>query len=424
MPNILRMMPTRERVVVTGVGLCASLGKSREAVWNAVRSGECGVRHLPPHPMLKGLPLVGAWADIAPLQPGEMKNLTCARIAAREAIDDSQHPRDQLASERFGCASVNFMADLSYFDSLLLDPSGGSMPRHDWFNHWLPNSATAVIANEHRLLGPRLTLGAACASGTVALNPAVRAITEQQADAMLVVAGEMITPLMAAGFHNMRALAWHADPQEACRPFDANRGGFVMGEGGAAIMLERLDHALERHAPIYAEIVATRLMCDARHPTALEADTDSLSELIEATLDTARLDPTDVQIVNTHGTGTQQNDRLETHSLRRALGPAAENIAISANKGALGHLVNAAGVAELALTLLSLRDGYAPPTRNRVTPDPDCDLDCVPLVGRRQSLEHALKLSVAFGGHLAAVIMRRWAGRGARESLLPSTRAA
>jgi 3-oxoacyl-(acyl-carrier-protein) synthase len=209
-------------------------------------------------------------------------------------------------------------------------------------------------------------------------------------------------------------LAEHADPVQACRPFDINRSGFVMGEGAATLVLERLSHARARRAPIYAEILGGRMLSDGRHITSLEATTNSLVELIDSTLRASGVAPQDVKYVNAHGTGTQQNDLAEARGIRAAFGRAADSVCVSANKSTLGHLVNASGSVELAITALALRDGFAPPTLNLTHPDPECDLDCIPLVGRERAMEHALKLSIAFGGHLAAIVLRRWDGIEAR----------
>jgi 3-oxoacyl-(acyl-carrier-protein) synthase len=189
-----------------------------------------------------------------------------------------------------------------------------------------------------------------------------------------------------------------------------------MGEGAAMLVLETLEHARERGARIYAEALAGRLMSDAQHVTNLDADSDVLEHLINATMRTAGVVPRDIAYVNAHGTGTMQNDLLESRGIRAAFGRAADSICVSSNKAMLGHLVNASGSVELAITALALRDGFAPPTLNLTDPDPECDLDFIPLVGRERLLEHALKLSIAFGGHLAAVVLRRWDGADAREA--------
>jgi 3-oxoacyl-(acyl-carrier-protein) synthase len=187
-----------------------------------------------------------------------------------------------------------------------------------------------------------------------------------------------------------------------------------MGEGAACLVLERLSVARARGASIYTEILGSALLSDATHVTDLSADSTPLVHLLDRTLKRARLAPHDVSYINAHGTGTKQNDAMETRGIRAAFGPAANDLCLSTIKANLGHLVNAAGVVELAITALALRDGFAPPTVNLTTPDPDCDLDCIPLVGRRRKFEHAVKISIAFGGHLAALALRRWSGAGER----------
>jgi 3-oxoacyl-(acyl-carrier-protein) synthase len=182
-------------------------------------------------------------------------------------------------------------------------------------------------------------------------------------------------------------------------------------------VLERLSHARRRGAAIYAEALGGRILGDARHVTSLDANSDALVELIRGTLRAARLVPRDIAYINAHGTGTQQNDVLECRGIRAAFGRAADSVSVSATKSMLGHLVNASGSVELAIMALALRDGFAPPTLNLTDPDPECDLDCIPLVGRVRPLEHAMKLSIAFGGHLAAIVLRRWTGAMSRAAV-------
>jgi 3-oxoacyl-(acyl-carrier-protein) synthase len=173
-------------------------------------------------------------------------------------------------------------------------------------------------------------------------------------------------------------------------------------------VIERLSHALARRAKIYAEIRAGRMLSEAHHVTGLDADADALTHLIEITLDRAGLEPNDIGHVNAHGTGTAQNDLVEMRAIRKSFAQAHDDLCVTANKSSLGHLVNAAGSIELAMTVLAMRDGFAPPTLNLTNPDPECTFDATPLVGRKNRFQHALKLSVAFGGHLVAVALSRW----------------
>jgi 3-oxoacyl-(acyl-carrier-protein) synthase len=173
-------------------------------------------------------------------------------------------------------------------------------------------------------------------------------------------------------------------------------------------VVERLGHALERGATIYAEIVAGKMLADAHHVTGIDLTSETLAHLISETLHAAKLEPDAIGYINAHGTGTQQNDLAESRAIRKALGVAADRVCVSSTKSSLGHLVNAAGSVELAITALAMRDGFVPPTLNLTHPDPECDLDCIPMVGRRADVVCSMKLSVAFGGHLAAVVLRRW----------------
>ncbi|HVW37516.1 MAG TPA: beta-ketoacyl-[acyl-carrier-protein] synthase family protein [Pirellulales bacterium] len=400
--------PEREAIVITGIGLIAAVGGDRETVWQAVRRGQSGVCSLAGLPDVPAGLTIGAPASAALEYPGQLKTIALCQRTAAEAMADAQIDFSSIDPRRFGCAVSGHMGDTGWFDEQpgrLPAPHAKELP---WWHQWLPNTACSLVANRYGLTGPRLCHSTACASGLIEVLAAVRAIRDGQCDIALAGSAEAFHPLFAAGFQAMRVLATHDDPQQACRPFDSRRSGFVMGEGAAMFVVERLSHALERNADIYAEVVGGKMQAQAYHLTGLDAESESLAYLISATLKQARLSPHDVGYINAHGTGTQQNDVVETRGIRRALGRAADQICLSSTKSMLGHLVNAAGSVELAITALALRDGFAPPTMNLTDPDPECDLDCIPLVGRRTSFEHALKLSVAFGGHMAAMALRRW----------------
>jgi 3-oxoacyl-[acyl-carrier-protein] synthase II len=405
-------LPALERqsdpIVITGIGLIASVGKTRESVWKAVRQGRSGVRNLEG---VAGVPhglLIGAPVDLEPEYRGQLKVIALAQHAAAEALDDARLDATSVDFERFGCAISAHMGDTSFIPELfgfhhLTDPGG--VP---WWQQWLPNTACSNVANRHGLNGPRICHSTACASGLIDVLAAMRAIEDDQCEIALAGSAEAFHPLFAAGFQAMRVLAHHDDPQQACRPFDRQRSGFVMGEGAAMFVIERLSHARRRGARIYAEMAGGRMLAEAHHITGLATHSDSLARLISDTLVNARMKPEEVEYINVHGTGTQQNDVNETRGIRQALGRAADRICMSSTKSMLGHLVNAAGSVELAITTLALRDGFAPPTLNLTDPDPQCDLDYIPMVGRPKHFDTALKLSVAFGGHLAALAIRRW----------------
>jgi len=233
-------------------------------------------------------------------------------------------------------------------------------------------------------------------------------VAEGHSDMMLVGGGDAIDPLFAAGFRQMRVLAEGGDPATACRPFDRHRSGFVLGEGAGMLVLERYEHALERGARIYAEVLGGHMLGEAHHVTGLDSESEVLTRLIELTLEKSELTPEQVGYINAHGTGTEQNDLAEMRAIRHVFGSRPSNLMVSGTKSMLGHMINAAGSVELVITTLAMRDGFAPPTINVSEPDPECEFDCLPQFGKLDQFQHALKLSVAFGGHLVAIALKRW----------------
>lgn len=405
-------------IVITGIGMITSVGNDRESTWHAVCQGQSSIRRVNGLPSLPDGMILGAMVDQELDFPGQLGNIPLARRAAQEALDDAGIDLMRVGRERFGCSISGHMGDTAFVNQqcgradILPDPNVA------WWEQWLPNSACCHVAKHFGLLGPRTSHSVACASGLVDAWSAVRNIQDGQCDIALTGSANVIDSLFASGFHKMRVLADHADPRQACRPFDAERTGFVMGEGAAMFVIERLSHAMARGANIYAEITAARMLAEAHHVTGLEESSASLSYLISNTLRQARLRPANLGYINAHGTGTKQNDVVESRGIRHALGKAADSVCVSSTKSMLGHLVCAAGSVELAITALALRDGYFPPTINLTSPDPECDLDYLPLVGRRGGYEHALKISIAFGGHLVAFALRRW--EDAQSRMLPA----
>jgi 3-oxoacyl-(acyl-carrier-protein) synthase len=342
--------------------------------------------------------------------------------AAREALADSRLDLKRADRTRVG-TSFGTCGGLTPWiaEQYSKRGDGRCIP---WWENLIYSSVPSRVANRLGLYGPRLVNSTACATGAIATVNAMRAIEDDQCDVAFVGAAQALHPILSAGFHNMRVLANADDPAAACRPFDMNRTGFVMGEGAAVLVLERLSSARARGASIYAELLGGAMLSDSTHVTDLSADSGPLTSLLDRTLRRSNLAPSDIGYINAHGTGTKQNDAMETRGIRGAFGAAANHLCVSTIKANLGHLVNAAGAVELAITALALRDGFAPPTVNLTHPDPECDLDCVPLVGRRRPIEHALKVSIAFGGHLAALALRRWNGAGERCEPAPAAVAA
>jgi len=406
-----------EPVVITGIGLITAIGNTREEVWKALREGRCGIRRVDDIEFFRGEPLLAAPVDLGAVpgwqDTGALKAVQFAQIAAREAIRDAgfdvtRFDQSSYNADRIACAIAGHMGDPRWTHGGGIPKTAAELGVHPWHEQFRPDTACTVVAREMGVYGPRICYATACASSLIAVLSAVRAIRSGAADAAICGGGEGIDPMMAAGFKRMRALATGDDPLKACRPFDRNRTGFVLGEGGGVLFIERLSHALRRNARIYAEIGGGKVVAQAHHVTGVDAECDALEHLVGQTLAQSNLDPDAIEYINAHGTGTQQNDSAEIRGLRRALGSAADKASVSSTKSMTGHLVNAAGGLELAITALTLRDGYTPPTINLHDPDPDCDMDCLPLTGRQRRCQHALKISIAFGGHLAAIALRRW----------------
>lgn len=392
-------------VVITGIGLCASVGSHREAVWQAVQAGQSGVRLTHSQDPVAGLELPCAMVDWCEVQPDQLKSIQLTHLVAEEALQDAGLDWSKIDRERFGCSIAAQFGDIGYlYDAV---ESRDTTPNRPWWNQFLPCSANNEIARKHGLLGPRTCHTTACASGLISTMAGQRMIQADQADLMLCGASDAIHEMVIAAFHRMGVLSPGPDASSACRPFDKTRSGFVMGEGAALMVLEKRSHALARGARIYAEIAASKSVGQAHHVTGLDGGTEALEYLIDQLVQTAGWSKLGPQYVNAHGTGTEQNDESELTALRGSLGDLADDLVISSNKAVIGHLINAAGSVELALTALAMRDGFAPPTMHLEQPEPIGALDCLPLEGAQFEIDRALKLSLAFGGHLVGIGLRR-----------------
>jgi 3-oxoacyl-[acyl-carrier-protein] synthase II len=294
-------------------------------------------------------------------------------------------------------------------------------PSYPWIWEHLcwPNAGAALIAARHDLRGPCLAPVAACATGLVAVLQGAELIRRGVCDVALAGSADAsLEPILLGAFRRMGVLARSdGDPTRAARPWDRARSGFVVGEGGSILVLEREEHARARGVLPYVEVAGGALGADAFHETTLNPDPSGLAGLIGRALTHSGLPASELDHINVHGTATRINDPIECRALRLALGDDAGRVACSANKSQIGHLLGAAGAVELAITCLAMRDGFVPPTLNLDDPDPACDLDGTPHTGRATRLRSALKLSIGFGGHLAAAVLRQPDGprRGARE---------
>jgi 3-oxoacyl-[acyl-carrier-protein] synthase II len=277
---------------------------------------------------------------------------------------------------------------------------------------YLPNMVAAHISLTLNARGPNSTITTACAAGTQAVGEGFRLIARGDAD--LVLAGgadSRIDPLLLLAYAALGALSQaHRPPTEVSRPFDRQRDGFVLGEGAGVLLLEELDRAKKRGAPIYAEVLGLGSSFDAYSVTKPDPDAGGAARAIEWALQEAKVDRRDVDYINAHGTSTRLNDLMETRAVKRVFGESAKMLPLSSIKSMVGHLIGAAGAVEAAALALTLRDGVLPPTINQTDPDPACDLDYVPNHAREKKVRTAVSTSFGFGGQNAALVMRRFAG--------------
>lgn len=390
------------QVVVTGIGLVTPFGAGREISWSAIRAGRSAVDWFEADDCSISRPRRLRWAGAS--APAELLAtaepvVTMAVTAAREAM---AHAGLSDISERGGCvigtsklglrSFTREMQQLGHSDSALL---------------W-PNAAARAVASEWNLRGPALCPVAACATGLVSLIRGADLIRSSECDVVLAGSSDAsLVPIVLGSFQRLGVMArGFEDPATACRPFDAERSGFVVGEGAAVLVLEDREHAVARGANILAEFVAAGLASDPSGLTQIDPDGTSLAWLIRDVLRRANVSPAEIDAVNLHGTATRANDIAETRAVRAAFGSAADRLACSSQKGAIGHLLGAAGSVESAFAVLALRDQIVPPTINLQSPDPQCDLDYVANVARPARLRNVLKLSLGFGGHVAVGLFR------------------
>ncbi len=411
------------RVVVTGLGAITPLGVGAEESWQACTAGESGAG-----PITR-FDAVGSKTQIAAEVKGfdasayvdkkEVKKMDLfiqyAVAASRMALADAglQVPEGEGA-ERVGVsigAGLGGLPEIEAQHKVLLE-AGARRVSPFFIPMVIVNLAPGYVAIVTGAKGPNLSIVTACATGAHSIGEAGHVIRRGEADVMIAGGVEStVTPLGIGGFNALRALSTRNDaPERASRPFDKDRDGFVLGEGGGVVILEELEHARRRGAKIYGELVGYGSSCDAYHITAPDPQGDGAARCMAMALRSAGAAPTDVQYVNAHGTSTPFNDYYETVALKRVFGDHAYKLWVSSTKSMTGHLLGAAGSVEAIFSLLAIRDGVAPPTINYETPDPDCDLDYVPNQARPGRIDCVLSNSFGFGGTNASLLFRRFEG--------------
>lgn len=400
------------RIAITGIGMICALGTSREAVWEHMLAGHCGIGPVTLFDVEGYRSRVAAEVDLTEVQarftPYQRRRWSRSDmmgvIAASEAIEDAGLLDRGVDRTRIGVLLGAGTGDLvrneSYYFTMRREGIGRARP--SWIHNHFSSTPVDVVASHFGLEGMRSCLMAACSSSTIAIGQAVEALRLGRIDAALAGGTDALSRLTFAGFNALRLM----DPQP-CRPFDTARQGMNIGEGAAILVLEDMARARRRGAHVYAELAGYSFTCEAYHPTAPEPDGQAIAVTIRAALDDARVTPGEVAHVNAHGTATPQNDKAEARGVRVVFGDRAARLPVTSLKGMFGHCLGAAGAMEAAALAMSVERGWIPPTIHHDTTDPDCAVDVVANVAREVPVPCAVSTSLAFGGNDSALVMRR-----------------
>jgi len=409
----------KRRVVVTGVGLVSCLGIGTETTWQGILAGKSGIAPITLFDTTDfSCRFAGEVKDFDPskwMEKKEIKKLgrfmMFAIAAADEALAMSGLKIDESNAEETGVyvgSGIGGFEVIEREHKKLLE-GGPSRISPFFIPATIVNLASGHISIRTGAKGPNSAVATACTTGSHAIGDSFKIIQRGDAVAMICGGAEAaITPLSVGGFAALRALSTrNDDPSRASRPWDANRDGFVIGEGAGVLLLEEFEYARKRGANILAEVVGYGMSGDAFHMTAPSEDGDGPYRVMRNALRDAGLEPSKVDYLNAHATSTDMGDKIETAAMKRAFGDHAYKLAISSTKSMTGHLLGGAGGLEAGITVLALRDQIAPPTINHDTPDPDCDLDYVPNTARPMRIEYALSNSFGFGGTNGSLLFRR-----------------
>ncbi len=412
----------RRRVVVTGMGLVVPIGIGVETAWKNACEGKSGIGRLtrfdPEGFDTRIAAEVKGFNPELYIEKKEVKKMDLfiqyALAATKEAVEDSKLSITPENGDRIGVivgTGLGGLPTIEKYHQILMERGPGRISPF-FIPMLVANLAAGQIAIQYGAKGPNICLVTACATGGHCIGDAFRAIVYGDADAVIAGGTEAnITPLTVGGFNAMKALSTRNDePEKACRPFEKNRNGFVIAEGAGIVILEELGFAQKRNAKIYAELIGYGYTGDAYHITAPSPDGDGAIRCMRMAIKDAGLKPEDIDYINAHGTSTQLNDLTETIAIKKVFGDHAKRIPISATKSMTGHLLGAAGSTEAIFTILALRDGILPPTINYEEPDPECDLDYVPNVARRQHLNTGMSNAFGFGGTNATLIFKKFTG--------------
>ena len=411
----------KRRVVITGMGSVNPLGHNLAETWQAVKDGVCGIAPITQYDAAAQKVHLAAevkdWDPTSVLDKKEVRHMArfaqLAMASAKEAVADSGLDLEGLDRTRCGVIVSSGVGGIGIteIEQMRCSEKGFDRASPFYIPSTIANMGAGLIAIAFGFQGMCTCPVTACAGGSNAVGDAFRHIRDGYAEVMLCGGAESaVTPLSIGGFTTMRALHVGDDPDRASIPFDAQRSGFVMGEGAGILVLEEYEHAKARGAKIYAEVAGYGATCDAYHMTAPAPNGEGGARAMAQALADGGVAPEQVGYINAHGTSTPLNDAGETAAIKAVFGDHAGKLAVSSTKSMTGHMLGAAGAVEAIFTALTLKEGWLPATIHYQVPDPACDLDYVPNQGRQAQVEYALSNSLGFGGHNACVLFKKWEG--------------
>ncbi len=412
-------MANDTRVVVTGMGACTPVGNDVPTAWENIKQGRSGISRISRFdPSSLGTQIAGEVKGFDPKTHFDAKEarrlerfVQLAVVAAREAVADAGFQVDERNSERIAIVIGSGVGGaIAIAEQVKIMETRGPRRVSPFFIPMvLVDTAAGQVAIEFGIKGPNMAVVSACATGANAIGEAAEMIKRGDVDAVICGGTEAsIHPVVFAGFNVMGALSTRNDsPEEACRPFDATRDGFVMGEGAGILVLENAEHAKARGARAYGGVVGYGSSADASHFAAPAAEGEGIGRAMQWALRRAGLEPQAIDYINAHGTGTKLNDATETTAIKQVFREHAYQLPISSTKSMIGHALGAAGALEAIFCLKAIQEGILPPTINYRTPDPDCDLDYVPNTARSRPIRTAMSNSIGLGGHNASVIFSK-----------------
>jgi 3-oxoacyl-[acyl-carrier-protein] synthase II len=416
-----------KRAVITGMGAVTPLGSSIDRYWKGLINGESGVRKITqfdatdfPCQIAGEIPDFNADEYLDRKEARRLpRSAQIALVSAIQAVQDAGLPEVMPDKERAGVVFGTALGGIDQIDEGIIELRKHGINRVNPFTipFGIPNLAAFLIAKQFQCLGPNSTIVTACATGTQTIGEAAQLIRLGKADVIISGGTEsLIKDYSLAGFSAMRALPvnYNDKPQAASRPFDANREGFILSEGAGAVIVESLEHALQRGAHIYAEIVGHSATSDGYHIAQPEPDAEGAIRTMRWALKDAEISPDKIDYINAHGTSTPLNDATETKAIKSVFGEHAYKLAVSSTKSMIGHAMGASGTLEAIACVLTIMHGVIHPTINYTTPDPDCDLDYVPNQARKQVVQYALSNSFGLGGQNASLILKKYANHSAQ----------